>query len=255
MALTRITNYVIKDASVSNAKLASGAVDVNKLADGAVSNAKLATGSVDADKLSSGAVSNAKLADGSVDGNKLASGAVSSSGKIASGAITNSLMPSGSVLQVIRRYDDTVSSAGSGAANYTYWLDTYITLQRSNSIIMIDGVWTGHAGDDTSVVLSYNINGGGWSVNNVLNSQAYSYSGLGDITWAHKSNNGPFPFPIHNFMNGSTIGAGAGATVGVRVGVIHENSTTFYNRGTDGQDNSVNYATARSRMSLWEIAG
>lgn len=189
-----------------------------------------------------------------LDAGGLPNGAITTS-NFASGAITQSLMPTGSVLQVVRNYDDTVSSGGSGAPNYTYWITTYITLQRSSSVILIDGVFTGHAGDDTSVFLQYNINGGGWNLNSILNSQAYSYSGLGDLTWSHRSNNGPFPFPIHNFMTAASIGASAGSSVGVRVGVIHENSTTFYNRGTDGQDNSVNYATARSRMSLWEIAG
>lgn len=192
---------------------------------------------------SSGQLSSANIQDGAV-----------TTSKLGSGAITNSNMPSGSVLQVVRNYDDTVSAGGSGSPNYTYWITTYITLQRGTSTIMIDGVFTGHAGDDTSVFLQYNVNGGGWNLNSVLNSQAYSYSGLGDLTWSHRSNNGPFPFPIHNFMTASQIGAGAGSVVGVRVGVIHENSTTFYNRGTDGVDGSVNYATARSRMSLWEIA-
>lgn len=197
------------------------------------------------------------IGDGTITGlttGGLPSGVITTS-NIASGAITQSLMPTGSVLQVIRNYDDTVSAAGSGSPNYTYWITTYITLQRANSTILIDGVFTGHAGDDTSVFLQYNINGGGWNLNSILNSQADTYSGLGDLSWAHRSNNGPFPFPIHNFMTAQSIGAGAGSTVGVRVGVIHENSTTFYNRGTDGQDTSVNYATARSRMSLWEIAG
>ena len=132
-------------------------------------------------------------------------------------------------------------------------MTTYITLQRSDTAIFINGVFASHATDDSSVTLQYNVNGGSWNGNTILNSQAYTYSGLGDTAWAHKSNNGPFPFPLHNFMTSSSIGATAGSVVGVRVANINENNTCYFNRGTDGTDNSVNYATARSTMSLWEV--
>jgi hypothetical protein len=205
MALTRITNNVIRDSSISASKLTDNSIVASKFSPGAV-------------------------------------------------VVTNSMLPTGSVLQVVRNVDDTVSASGSGAPNYTYWITTYITLQRANSLILIEGVFTGQSGDDTSVFLQYNINDGGWNLNNVLNSQSQTYSGIGDLSWAHKSNDGPFPFPISNSMSASQIGAGVGTKVGVRVGVINENGITYYNRGTAGVDGSVNFATARSRMTLWEVA-
>ena len=55
-------------------------------------------------------------------------------------------LPSGSVIQVVRNYDDTVTNAGSGGNFTTTWLETFITLKRSSSIIMIDGVWCGQIG-------------------------------------------------------------------------------------------------------------
>lgn len=175
--------------------------------------------------------------------------------KIQDGTIAFNDLPGGSIIQVVHRYDDTVSAAGSGSPNATYWLDTYITLKKSNSKIIIEGVWTGHSADDSSLQLQWNLNGGGWNTDTQLNSRAYSYSGLADFTWTHRSNNGPFPVSLSNYLNCSNIGASAGSTVGIRVCCINENGTTFYNRGTDGQDNSVNYATARSRMTLMEVIG
>lgn len=170
------------------------------------------------------------------------------------GAVEYNDMPAGSVINVVTRYDDTVSAAGSGAPNYTYWLDTYITLKKTNSKLIIDGVWTGDSADDAVVQLQWNLNGGGWNTDDKLNSRAYTYSGLGDFSWAHKSNQGPFPFSLHNFLNCSSIGAGVGSTVGIRVCCVNENGTTYYNRGSQGVGGDVNYATARSRMTLMEVA-
>lgn len=170
-----------------------------------------------------------------------------------SSLIDYSKMPVGSVINVVTRYDDTVSAAGS-ATQWTYWLDTYITLKKSNSKLIIDGVCGLDTTDDGTVQLQWNLNGGDWNSDTNLNSRNYTYSGLGDFAWAHKSNSGPFPFPLHNFLNCSSIGAGVGSTVGIRVAAMNESGAVFYNRSKDGVDNSVNYATSRSRMTLMEVA-
>ena len=203
--------------------------------------------------LPAGTVNTASLAAGSVTTTTLASGAVNTSILASSSVTTAKMGYTGAVIQIVRNYDDTVTTAGSGSNFYTYWMTTYITLIRSDTAIFINGIFCSHATDDSSVTLQYNVNGGSWNGNSILNSQAYTYSGLGDTAWAHKSNNGPFPFPLHNFMTASSIGASAGSVVGVRVANINENNTCYFNRGTEGTDNSVNYATARSTLSLWEV--
>jgi hypothetical protein len=199
------------------------------------------------------------LPAGTVNTSTLAAESVTTSVLANSSITTPKLGYTGSILQCVRDYDDTVAVYGGGAApNYVYLKAYYITLLRANSTILVEGILCGHTQDDSSVFIQYNVNGGSWvGPTSLMNSQAYTYSGLGDMAWTHESNEGPFPHPIHNFVAASSIGATAGSVVGFRMGVINETSTTnfFYNRGLQAADNSVNMATARSFMTLWELAG
>ena len=232
----------------------NGITGVDTLKDGLVTESKIAAGAITETKISSGAVTNAKIGALAVDNGKIADSAINSN-KIADGAIGYSDFPAGVVLQTVVRYDDTVSATGSGTPNYTYFLDTYITLKRASSTVIINGVWTGHSADDTSLQLQWNLNGGAWNTDSILNSRAYTYSGIADFSWTHLSNRGPFPVALDNFLTAASIGATAGSIVGIRVCAVNENGITYYNRGIDGADNSVNYATARSRMILMEVSG
>jgi hypothetical protein len=67
---------VLVDGSVTNAKLANGAVDALKLADGAAATAKIANAAVTEAKLAGNAVTSAKILDGSVSTADIANDAV-----------------------------------------------------------------------------------------------------------------------------------------------------------------------------------
>ena len=208
--------------------LPAGSVTTNNLADASITTAKI----------NDSAVTTAKLNDSSVTQPKIGY--------------------TGAILQCVRGYDDTTSTTGGGSApNTVYFTAYYITLLRASSTILVQGIFNAQTNDDSSVIIQYNINGGSWvGPTSLMNSQVQTYSGLGDLAWAHKSNDAPFPFPVHNFVSAASIGATAGTVVGFRMGVINETATTYtyYNRSLGGQDNTVNFATSRSFMTLWELA-
>jgi hypothetical protein len=91
-----VTEAKIADGAVTTVKLADQAVTGVKLADGAVTTVKLADQSVTEAKIADGAVSTVKLQDQSVTEAKIADGAVSGA-KIASGAVTNEKIADGAV--------------------------------------------------------------------------------------------------------------------------------------------------------------
>lgn len=142
-------------------------------------------------------------------------------------------------------YTDSVGSY----SNVSTHLTTYINTSSNTSGIWIEGVITGMTEDDSTVYLEYNINGGAWQMNNKLNSRSVTYAGLGDFAWAHKSNDGPFPFSLTNYFVPEVAG-----TIGIRVKVDVEGTSNFFlNRGTAFYDNGENGAAARSRIMLTEI--
>jgi hypothetical protein len=209
--------------------------------------------------LPSNIITSSLIAANAVTSTQIASGAITST-QMASNAIStaSALNYSGAILQIQRYYDDTRSVTGGGSSPNTVnvggpW---NITLLKSGTIIMFQGIFNAHTNDDSSVRMQYQVNGGSWTDGgSTFYSTAQTYSGLGDLAWAHESNYGPFPFPIHNYFTASSIGATAGSTVGLRMQVINETSSTYtaYNRSRDGDDGSVNYATSRSFYTLMEV--
>ena len=142
-------------------------------------------------------------------------------------------------------YTDSVGTY----SNVSTHLTTYINTSSSTSGIWIEGVIAGQTDDDSTVQLEYNINGGAWQGDTKLNSRSATYSGLGDLSWAHRSNDGPFPFSLTNYFVPAVAG-----TIGVRVRIDVEGTSTFYlNRGVAMYDNSENGAGSRSRIMLTEI--
>ena len=79
----------IPSASITQDKLANGAVGTNQILANAVTSAKITNNAVTASKIASNAVTNTKIEDGAVTTDKLANGAVDNT-KLASNAVSTS---------------------------------------------------------------------------------------------------------------------------------------------------------------------
>jgi hypothetical protein len=154
----------------------------------------------------------------------------------------------GAVIQTVHNFTDSTG----GFSNISTHLETFITPTSTNSRILIMGTLSGDGRADDSVVgLQYRIGGGAWQYDSVLNSRVQTFSGIGDMAWAHKSNGGPFPFTIYSFFHPNTT-----AQVGIRFYIDQESTGTFWlNRSSQAQDNSENFGTGRTTMFLSEIRG
>jgi hypothetical protein len=154
----------------------------------------------------------------------------------------------GAILQMVHNFSDATGVVG----NVSTWLETFIVPTSANSRIFVMGTLNGDARTDDSVTqLEYNIGGGAWQLDSNLNSRVQSFSGLGDHSWVHISNGGPFPFTVFGFWHPITT-----STVGVRFRHDQEASGNFwFNRSRDGQDNSENFGTSRSTLILIEVRG
>lgn len=89
-------DVVPPDGSITNAKLANGAVNSSKIASGAVTNGAIANGAITNAKLGNGSVSSTKLSNGAVGNAHLQSNSVSTANIVAN-AINNSHLQTGSV--------------------------------------------------------------------------------------------------------------------------------------------------------------
>jgi len=153
----------------------------------------------------------------------------------------------GAVLQMVHNFTDSTGGFGDVSTH----LETFITPSATSSRIFIMGTLSGQCQDDSVVQLQYNIGGGGWTLDSNLNSRVQTFSGLGDLSWTHVSNGGPFPFSIWGYFHPNTT-----AQVGIRFRMDHEGGGTFFlNRSRDGQDNSENFGTGRSTIILVEVRG
>ena len=154
----------------------------------------------------------------------------------------------GAILQMTHTFSDATGAAG----DVSTWLESFITPTETASRIFIMGTLAGDARADDSVTqLQYNIGGGAWQLDSNLNSRRQTFSGLGDMSWSHVSNGGPFPFTVFGYFHPNTT-----STVGVRFRHDQEGGGTFYfNRSSGGVDNSENFGTARSQLILIEVHG
>ena len=82
-----VTAYQLADAAVQTAKIADGAITTVKIADAAVQTAKIADGAITTVKIADAAVTTAKIADGAVTAAKLAAGAIEN-GKLQHSSMT-----------------------------------------------------------------------------------------------------------------------------------------------------------------------
>jgi hypothetical protein len=168
---------------------------------------------------------------------------------LADSAVTRSKFGfQGAILQTVVNFTDSTGAFGDVSTH----LETFITPSAASSRIFIMGTLAGDARSDDSVTqLQYNIGGGGWNLDSNLNSRRQSFSGLGDQSWAHVSNGGPFPFTVFGYFHPNTTSA-----VGIRFRHDQEGGGSFYlNRSRDNQDNSENFGTARTILILIEVRG
>ena len=91
-----IKNENIPSASITQDKLANGAVGTNQLVANAVTSAKIASNAVTASKIASGAVTNTKIEDGAVTTEKLANSAVDNN-KLSADSVSSSNIRNGAV--------------------------------------------------------------------------------------------------------------------------------------------------------------
>jgi hypothetical protein len=154
----------------------------------------------------------------------------------------------GAILQMTHTFSDATGATG----DVSTWVESFITPTETASRIFIMGTLAGDARADDSVTqLQYNIGGGAWQLDSNLNSRRQTFSGLGDMSWSHVSNGGPFPFTVFGYFHPNTT-----STVGVRFRHDQEGGGTFYfNRSSGGVDNSENFGTARSQLILIEVHG
>lgn len=153
----------------------------------------------------------------------------------------------GAWLQLVHNFTDSTGAFNDVSTH----LETFITPSAASSRILVMGLITGNCTDDSVIRIQYRIGGGGWVTDTNFNSNRQSFSGIGDLSWNHISNNGPFPFAIIGNFHPNTT-----QTVGIRFYVDVESTSTFFlNRSIDGQDNSENFGTARTMLTLVEIHG
>ena len=113
MATTQVSNSLIKDASVTAAKMAAnsvdsdsyvdGSIDTAHIADSQVTVAKMAANSVDSDQYVDGSIDTAHIADGTITAVKLGTGV--------GGAFNNFLVKTANYTAVTR--DQLVVNSGS----------------------------------------------------------------------------------------------------------------------------------------------
>ena len=107
-----VTTGKIAADAVTAAKIVDGAVTTGKIADGAVTDAKIADNAVTTGKIAVGAVTDAKIAAGAVTDAKIVDGAVTT-GKIADGAVTDAKIAAGAVgvSAISAELNETISRA------------------------------------------------------------------------------------------------------------------------------------------------
>jgi hypothetical protein len=153
----------------------------------------------------------------------------------------------GAWLQLVHNFTDDTAVVGDQSS----WLETFITPTAASSRILVMGILGGNANDDSVVRIQYRIGAGGWVTDTNFNSNVQSFSGIGDLSYSHISNDGPFPFGAFGYFHPNTT-----QTVGIRWFIDVESSTQFFlNRSPAGEDGSENFGTSRTMLTLIEVRG
>jgi len=153
----------------------------------------------------------------------------------------------GAWLQLVHNFTDSTGSFNDQSTH----LETFITPSAASSRILVYGLLGGNCTDDSVVRIQYRIGGGGWTTDTNFNSNVQSFSGIGDLCYSHVSNDGPFPFGVIGYFHPNTT-----QSVGIRFFMDVESSSTFFlNRSPAGQDNSENFGTSRTMLTLIEVRG
>jgi hypothetical protein len=153
----------------------------------------------------------------------------------------------GAWLQLVHNFTDNTG----GFNDQSTHLETFITPSAASSRILVYGLLGGNCTDDSVVRIQYNIGGGGWTTDTNFNANVQSFSGIGDLSYNHVSNDGPFPFGVIGYFHPNTT-----ATVGIRFFMDVESTSTFWlNRSPAGEDGSENFGTSRTMLTLIEVRG
>jgi hypothetical protein len=129
-----ITNAKIANLAVDSAKLASAAVTNAKIANAAITNAKIDDAAITEAKIANAAITNAKIGDAEVDTLKIAGNAVTVPGYASGGyvaEVTITLSCSG--------YVTAVATVTQGAGKYGHWWRLYIDGDEMQADKPIDG--------------------------------------------------------------------------------------------------------------------
>jgi len=167
---------------------------------------------------------------------------------LADGAISRTKVGfQGAWLQLVHNFTDNTGAFNDQSTH----LETFITPSAASSRILVYGLLGGNCTDDSVVRIQYNIGGGGWTTDTNFNANVQSFSGIGDLSYNHVSNDGPFPFGVIGYFHPNTT-----ATVGIRFFMDVESTSTFYlNRSPAGEDGRENFGTSRTMLTLIEVRG
>jgi hypothetical protein len=167
---------------------------------------------------------------------------------LADGAISRTKVGfQGAWLQLVHNFTDNTGTFNDQSTH----LETFITPSAASSRILVYGLLGGNCSDDSVVRIQYKIGGGGWTTDTNFNANVQSFSGIGDLSYNHVSNDGPFPFGVIGYFHPNTT-----ATVGIRFFMDVESTSTFYlNRSPAGEDGSENFGTSRTMLTLIEVRG
>ena len=113
MATTQVSNSLIKDASVTAAKMAANSVDSDQYVDGSIDTAHIADSQVTVAKMAANSVDSDQYVDGSIDTAHIADGTITAAklGTGVGGAFNNFLVKTANYTAVTR--DQLVVNSGS----------------------------------------------------------------------------------------------------------------------------------------------
>jgi hypothetical protein len=170
----------------------------------------------------------------------------------AANPLPNSVIPAGSILQVV--YDETNAVTRTNSQSGFQALIVSLTPRNANSKFVVMGNVYGSAGDDAHSWLEYRLGGGAWVRNTELNGSFGGGAAFADYAY-HRNrteNDVQAGYGTYVFWSPNTS-----QSIDVRVIVSAENTGgMFLNIGrTEDTSNAYNNATTKSTLIVMEVAG